>query len=118
MSRSGSYSYELKRQEGHHSVRSSEVVRLEDDPQVAVAFPLSDEVDPRPATVSATLPLRTLPGLRTPLNAPFELTANREALLESSPRHALLRRPGRARAWMLPPGPELAQQRCSAAQGG
>ena len=135
MSGSGSYSYELVNQEGRHSVRSADgemdydVVRWEDDPQVAVAFPLSGAVDSRPAAVSATLPLCTLPGLRTPLNAPFELTANREALLETSPRNAFLRErlaelflrgvvQHGEKAWRLQPGPELAQQRRSATPGG
>ena len=103
-----------------------DLVRLEEDPRVAVAFPLTDDL--RPALVSATLPLCALNGLRTPLNAPFELTTNREALLETSPRNASLREALAAlwlqnvvrhgtRAWALRPGPELAQHRRSVRGG-
>ena len=92
---------------------------------IAIAFPLSGSTfDASP--ISTTLPLCTLPGLKTPLDAPFELTANREALLEGSAKNASLRdalaqlwleavegaiegSTLAARAWSLQPGPELAQ---------
>ena len=50
------------------------------DSTIAVAFPLNSHLDA--AQISTTLPLCGLPGLKTPLDAPFELTANREALLD------------------------------------
>ena len=56
------------------------VARLPEKPEVAIAFPLTGPSLPC-AAVSATLPLTTLPGLKTPLNAPFQLTANRDLAL-------------------------------------
>ncbi|CAJ1420601.1 unnamed protein product [Effrenium voratum] len=56
--------------------------------ELAVAFPL-DRV-PAAALVCATLPLQQLPQLHTPMDAPFDLTASREALQES-PRNLELR---------------------------
>ena len=98
--------------------------------QVTVVFPLAGAA-PMAAALSSTLPLSNLVGLRTPLNACFDLTANREALMEGSERNAQLRddlaelwlktvaqsAPGAVaehsrlsvRAWLLQPGPELAQ---------
>ena len=55
------------------------VVHLPEDDEVAIAFPMTGEGNAPPsatAAVSTTLPLCTLVGLKTPLNAPFELTAN------------------------------------------
>eukprot|EP00929_Paragymnodinium_shiwhaense_P013109 TRINITY_DN120975_c0_g1_i1.p1 TRINITY_DN120975_c0_g1~~TRINITY_DN120975_c0_g1_i1.p1 ORF type:complete len:1739 (+),score=256.48 TRINITY_DN120975_c0_g1_i1:59-5275(+) len=95
--------------------------------EIAVAFPLDGNV-PVTATVSTTLPVCSVPGLRTPLNGSFELTANREALLEGSLKNIALRdsladlwletvsemsgqtaESLRRRAWLLQPGLELAQ---------
>ena len=100
--------------------------------QVAVAFPMAGAA-PAAAPVSTTLPLSNFSGLRTPLNAQFDLTANREALMEGSERNARLRdelaelwlatvaksAPRTAladssdslsmRAWLLQPGTELAK---------
>lgn len=53
------------------------MARWSKDPEVAIAFPLTGTT-PSCAAVSTTLPLTSLPGLKTPLNAPFQLTANRD----------------------------------------
>ncbi|CAJ1424493.1 unnamed protein product [Effrenium voratum] len=93
---------------------------------LSIAFPLHGAA-PASAAVSTTLPLSQLAGLRTPLNAPFDLTANREALMDSE-RNARLRDALAElwlttvaqsttqstdslsiRAWLLQPGLELAQ---------
>lgn len=105
------------------------VARWSKDPEVAIAFPLTGTT-PSCAAVSTTLPLTSLPGLKTPLNAPFQLTANREALQDASPKNAALRDTLaelwlstvkdakhlglpqlQLRAWLLLPGNELGQQR-------
>lgn len=57
--------------------------------ELAIAFPLAGGGPA--ALLSATLPIHWLKGLKTPLNAPFELTANREALRENSQRNVELR---------------------------
>ena len=107
-----------RRQHGYHIARGS-------NPSIAVAFPLNRSTADA-SWISTTLPLCALPGLKTPLDAPFDLTANREALLEGSVRNAALRdalaelwlkaveeaQEGSAlaaRAWTLQPGPELVQ---------
>ncbi|CAE7618159.1 NOV [Symbiodinium necroappetens] len=107
-----------RQQHGYHIARGS-------NPSIAVAFPLNRSTADA-SWISTTLPLCALPGLKTPLDAPFDLTANREALLEGSVRNAALRdalaelwlkaveeaQEGSAlaaRAWTLQPGPELVQ---------
>ena len=70
-------------QEEHHFF----VARLPEQPELAIAFPLTGP-SVACAAVSATLPLTTLPGLKTPLSAPFQLTANRATALRSTQRKA------------------------------
>ncbi|CAK9032822.1 unnamed protein product [Durusdinium trenchii] len=100
------------------------VSQLPTNGDVSIAFPMTGSALTS-AVVSATLPLGSLVGLRTPLNAPFQLTANREALQEGSSKNAALRdslaelwlktversEALATRAWLLQPGAELGQQR-------
>eukprot|EP00438_Fugacium_kawagutii_P001547 Skav205049 [mRNA] locus=scaffold6619:702:12084:+ [translate_table: standard] len=69
-------------------LKEHEYIIARDTGGVAVAFPLGEcrgGTTGGPALLMATLPIHSLEGLKTPLNAPFELTANREARARDAP---------------------------------